>query len=141
MTSLGGGSQDAVDGADELIPPAGLFGQLPAPGGSQPVIAGLAIVFRRAPERRDPGAILQAMQSRVERAVLDLQNLIRAMLDHVSDGVSVRRAKSQRLQEQQVERTLDQVALQRSSASFGHKCDCTPEDHLLEKNTVKVVLR
>src|SRR5271169_1810095 len=99
MKSVRGGSQDAVDGADKLIPAAGLFGRLSAPSWRQAVIASLAIVFRCAPEGRNPCAILQAVQRWIERPVLDLQNLVRAMLDHVSDGVSVSGTKGQRLQD------------------------------------------
>src|SRR6476661_2584458 len=93
-------TQYPVDRAYQLFPAAGLLGELLAPRSSQPVVAGLAVVFGSAPERSDPATILETMQSRVQRAMFDLQDGIGAVFDHVRDGVSVGRAEHERLQNQ-----------------------------------------
>src|SRR5579863_102239 len=69
-----GGPEDPVDGANELLPAAGLLGQLAPSGSGEAVVTRFAIVFRGAPKRGDPGAIFQAMQRRIEGAVFDLQD-------------------------------------------------------------------
>src|SRR5579872_1708506 len=114
------GSQHTVNCAHQLIPAAGLLRQLPSACCRQTVVTSFAIVFRSAPERSDPPAALQTVQRRIERAMLDLQDRIGAMFDHVRDGVTVRRAQDERLKDQQVQRALQQIRLQRRCASFCH---------------------
>jgi hypothetical protein len=43
------------------------------------------------------------MQSRVERALFDLENVVGSMFNDVSDGVAVGRAHDQGLQDEHVE--------------------------------------
>jgi hypothetical protein len=45
--------------------------------------------------------------------MLDLQDIFGAVFDGVSDSVPVRRTEHERLQNQQVERALEQLAFQR----------------------------
>src|ERR1700730_12894941 len=101
-----GGPQDPIDGAHQLLPPAGLLGQLAPSRRRQPVIPGLAIVFRGAPEGGDPGAILQAMQRGIEGAVFDLKDRIGAVFDDVGDGVAVGGSEDERLKDQKVQSAL-----------------------------------
>jgi hypothetical protein len=112
--------QDAVDCADEFFPPACLTGELFSTGGSEAVETGLAIVFRRAPIRADPAAILEPVQSRVQRSMLDLEDFMRAMLDDVSDGVAVGGAEKERLQDEQIEGPLQQVGFKWRGVSLWH---------------------
>jgi hypothetical protein len=81
------------------------------------------------------------MERGVQRAVFDLQNIVGAVLDDVSDGVAVGRTQGQRLQNQHVERALNQVALKRRSATLWHTNHSTPEDHLLKRKSIKLTLR
>src|SRR5260221_118690 len=108
-------AQDRVARLDQPIPAARLLDQLLAAGRRKPVIAGLAIVLRGSPERGNPAPVLQAMQSGIERSVLHLENVFRAMLDGVGDRVSVRRAEYQSLQNKQVQRTLQHLTFERMS--------------------------
>jgi hypothetical protein len=62
--------QHLVDGAYDAIPAAHLRAQLLAPDNGETVVACLAVVLRRAPERGDPAAVFEAVESRIERTVL-----------------------------------------------------------------------
>src|SRR5580704_706840 len=115
-----GGSQYSIDRVHHLCPAARLVLQLLSPERSQPVISRFAIIFRCAPERRDPLAILQAVQRRIKRAMLDLQHFVRAVLDYMGNRVPVRRPQHERLENQQVQRSLQQVGLQGRCTSFRH---------------------
>src|SRR5690349_14941466 len=60
--SVLGRPQHLVDRADEPLPAAGLVFELLPPGGCEAVVARLAVVLGRAPERRDPAAVLEPVQ-------------------------------------------------------------------------------
>ena len=100
--------------------------QLFASRGGKPVIARLSIVLRRAPKGGDPGAIFQAVERRIERPVLYLENVFRAVLDGVSDGMPVSRSGYESLQDEQVERALQHLALQRIGIADGHADSLLP---------------
>ena len=53
--------------------------------------------------------ILQAMEGRIERALLYLQRFARHLLDSVRDGVAVDRAKSDDAEDEEVESALREV--------------------------------
>src|SRR5687768_16194637 len=86
------GVENPADGADDFFPARRLRDQLFAAGGGQPVVLRLAVVLGGAPERRDPAAVFQPMQGRVEGPMLDLEHVLRTALDGVRDGMAVRRA-------------------------------------------------
>jgi hypothetical protein len=52
--------------------------------------------------------------------VLDLQDLIGAVLDNVGNGVTVGWAEKQGLQDEQIERALQKIGLEWRCAAFGH---------------------
>ena len=60
------------------------------------------------------------MQRRIERAVLYLQHVVGLMLDDVRDGVAVRGPANERLEDEQIERALQQFTLQRLVPLFRH---------------------
>lgn len=103
--------QDPVHRADKLIPTAGLMSELLATGRSEAIVAGLAIILGRAPEGGDPTAVLEAVQRRVQRSVFHLQNFRRTVLNDVRNRVAVRGPWVERLEDQQVQRSLEQVCL------------------------------
>jgi hypothetical protein len=61
------------------------------------------------------------VERRIERPVLDLEHLLGSVLDGVRDGMAVRGADGERLQNQQVERPLEQFALNGRVSAFGHE--------------------
>ena len=77
--------------------------------GRQPIELGAAVVLGRALLERDPAALDQAVQRRVERPLLHLQHVVGAALDRLGDGVAVGGPEPQRAENQQVERALQQL--------------------------------
>ena len=97
---------------NDLVPPRGLGGELLTSLRREPVVAGPAIVLRRAPEGGNPATIFEPMQRRVERPVFDLEHHLGAMGDDMGNRVAVGRTHRQGLQDEQVERALEQLALE-----------------------------
>ena len=60
------------------------------------------------------------MEGRVERPVLDLQDLVGAARDGVRDGVAVGRPGLQRLQHEEIESSLKQVGVERGGRAARH---------------------
>src|ERR1700723_2866691 len=108
---LAGAGQDATDGVDHGAPAVGLEVELFAAGRGQLVEARLAVILADAPVGGDPAAIFEAVQGRVERTLLDLENVVGGVLDDVRDGMAVGRAHDQGLQYEHVERAEQQLLL------------------------------
>lgn len=53
--------------------------------------------------------------------MLHLQDVFGAALDDMSDGVAVGRTQNQRLQDQHVQRALQQISLKRRCSFFCHE--------------------
>ena len=79
------------------------------PLGGQAIELGAAVVLRRAVLERNPSSLDQAVQRRIQRPLLHLQHIVRALLDRFGDGVAVRRSEPQGPQNQQVQRALQQL--------------------------------
>lgn len=90
----------AIDRLDQTLPTIRVFKKLFTSSCRQPVVPGLAVVFRSSPKRCDPASILQAMQCRIKRTVLHLKNIFRALLDDMGNRMAMRRTQHQRLQNQ-----------------------------------------
>jgi hypothetical protein len=71
------------------------------------------------------------MQSRIQRPVFDLENILGTVLNGVRDGVTVGRAKDQRPENQQIESSLKHFTLQGRFAAW-HVLQYTPVGDLLE---------
>jgi hypothetical protein len=97
-----------------------------------------AVVLGGAPERRDPSPVLEAMQGRIERSVFDLQHVVGALLDGVRDGMAVGGAEHEGLQDEKIQRSLQQLAFERRAASRWHVDDPTPVDYLLNRPTERL---
>lgn len=109
-----------------------MFQELFAARRSQAIIPSLAIVVRGSPKRGNPTPIFETVQCRVKRAVLDLQDLFRPLLDYVGDRVAVRWTRNQCLQDEQVQRALQHFAFERMSFSCRHLVFNYPIDDRLE---------
>src|SRR5262249_17840580 len=102
-------SHDSPDRRDEPLPSGRLPGELPAARRGPPVEAGLAVVRGGPPLRKEPAALLEPLERRIERAVLDEELLLGPLLDGAGDPLTVLRAEDQGPQDQQVERPLQQL--------------------------------
>src|SRR6185437_4665918 len=115
---LRGWPHDAANATDKPLPSGSLCRQLLPARMREPGILCLPIVCRRAPKCRDPAAIFEAVQRRIQRAMLHLQDVFGPLLDRVSDGMSMCRSQHERLEYQHVERALQHVAFR--SLPFRH---------------------
>jgi hypothetical protein len=77
-----------------------LNGQLLAPRGGERVVACAAIVLRGAPHGLDPASQEQTLQCRIQRAFADLQHVIGAVLQVLSNAVPMLRFAHECLENQ-----------------------------------------
>src|SRR6516225_7766590 len=71
-----------------------------------------ALVVALAPMRGDPPPLLEAYERRIDRALIEVQQVVRHLLDPPGDAVPVRRAEGvERLQHHDIERPLQHIRL------------------------------
>ncbi len=100
--------------ADHATPAFRFFLELLASGASQGVILRLAVIFGNTPLGGDPAALLEAQQRRIERSLVQLQQVFRDLLDAHSDPEAVHRPHGiERLQHQQIKCSLQDFAFGR----------------------------
>src|SRR5207248_9389118 len=76
----------------------------------------------------------------IKRSMLHLEKIVGGMFDRIGDSVSVRRADDQGSQDQQIERSLEDVTLKWRASSFGHdRRDYTPEDDRVEQDNLTLL--
>src|SRR5215471_15000305 len=108
-------AENLADTRRQPYPAFLLPGELSATERSERIEARLAILPGRAPFGAHPPGLLHTMQRRVERALLDAQQLIGHGVDVGSDGVAVHvLLVRQRFEDEQHQRTLQDVVLFRS---------------------------
>src|SRR6185503_18023319 len=91
------------------VPAHGLAPEVCATSGRQGVILGLSAGVRFAPFLGDQAASLEAVEGGVERALLHRERVLRGFTYPPADRVSVARAPRERLEDQDVERSGEQV--------------------------------
>jgi hypothetical protein len=101
--------QDAADGVGHPGPVLALLGELPAPGPRQAVVLRLPVVVGGVPLGVDPPLLLEAVQRRVERPLVHAQHITRDLLDALRDAPPMHRLERERLQDQHVQRALQQI--------------------------------
>src|SRR5467141_1822356 len=100
---------DTRDGSGDSVPVRLLGGELFPAGDRQSVVLALALLIaERFPFGAHPSLALETMQRRVQRAVLQTQNVVGGPLNVLRDLVAVRRAEEERAQDQHVERPLQE---------------------------------
>jgi hypothetical protein len=88
-----------------------LRGQPFPPRRRQLVKPGLAVLFGYTPFRPDQALRLKPVQRRIERPLLDAEDVGRDQVDAIRNGQPVSRLVLQGAQDQHVERSVDQVGL------------------------------
>ena len=68
--------QDAADGGGDALPVRGFFRELLAARPGQRVELRAAVVLGVAPRRFDPALLLEPVQRRVERPLIDLEDIL-----------------------------------------------------------------
>src|SRR5712692_2514112 len=101
--------QDLVNGADQPIEFLPFGCELPAARRRERVKARAAVVLRGAPLPLHPSIEEQPLERRVQRALADLQHLVRRGPDVLGDAVAVHRTPDEGLEDQQIECARQQV--------------------------------
>src|SRR5919202_6271658 len=92
--------EDVLDGVDDPLELRALGGEVLPTGRGERVIPRPAVVLRRAPLRPDVAVEQQALQGGVERALADLEDVARELLDALRDAVAVHRPADQRAEDE-----------------------------------------
>ena len=79
------------------------------PGAGQRVELRLPAGLGRSPVTRNPASFLEAVESRIEGALLHSQHVVRDLLDALRNGPAVLRLVLDGPQDQQVEGALDEI--------------------------------
>src|SRR2546421_7089562 len=106
---LRGGGEKAGDGLHVALPRRRLGLQLLPAGGGEPVEAGALPLVGEPPFAVHQLALLEPVQGDVQGAVGDLERAGRRIADGAGDAVAVPRAPRERLENEDVERALEEV--------------------------------
>jgi hypothetical protein len=93
---------------DESTPPVRFGRQLSSPCCGQGIESRPAVICRRAPCALDPPAVLEALECRIQRTVIDDERVTGALLDGASDTLAVLSAEEQDAQDEEIEGALQQ---------------------------------
>src|SRR5207245_1424720 len=105
------GAQDSRNDIRHVVPLFRFFSQSALPRCRETIVFRLALVFRLTPFARDPALVFQAIQRRIQRALLNLQAILRNLLDAQEDAVTMQRPEGNGLEDQHVQSALQKVEL------------------------------
>src|SRR5262245_47660097 len=125
------GLQDPSDGGRSPRPVRGFYLQLLPAGARQPVVLRAPGTGGLLPLGVEPSGTLQAAQRRQERAGIDLEHAARHLLDAAGNAESVHRLEAQRLENEHVERALNDVGVVRVHASTARAWTIRYRAHIL----------
>src|ERR1700686_1163113 len=104
-------AENSRDDLRHAVPVFGFCLQPALPGGGQTIVSSFAVVLRRAPFACDPTLMLQTIERRVERALLNLEALLGHLLDAQQDAIAMQRAEGNGFEDQHIESALQKVEL------------------------------
>jgi len=105
-----GAFDNQVDGRRKASPALLFLIELAAAIGGEAIELGLAACVAFGPGGGDPALLLEAMESGIEGALLDLEDFVGELLYALGDGPAVLGLERDGLEDQQVESALDEVA-------------------------------
>src|SRR5215204_2142756 len=105
-------SRDSGDRFDELAPVIALCGQHAPAVGRDAVEAPPALARFLHPPARDPAALLEAIEQRIQGCDLEVQPAVRALVDQLADLVAVAGAGFDQREDEQLGAALLQLALE-----------------------------
>src|SRR5690348_2091786 len=81
------------------------------------VVLRFAVVLREAPLTCDQPSTLEAMERLIERGIGDAEHAVAPLLHELRDAIAVHRLPGQRLQDENVHRSLEQIERLRHAVS------------------------
>src|SRR6185369_11244112 len=97
------------DGGRETVPLLDFAAEFLFSSDGQGIVFGATVVFGFAPLGADPTLLLEAVESGIERTLLDLEDLFRHYLDALRDGPAVHGLLGDHAHDEEVEGSLDEV--------------------------------
>jgi hypothetical protein len=113
-------AQHPGDGRRQPFPAGALGLQLPAPCRGQAVELRPLFVLGDLPLGVNPPLALEAVKRRVERAMIDVEDVLRGGSQSNADAVTMLRSVLQRSENEEIKRALEKVRLP-AAASLGHR--------------------
>src|ERR1044072_3357708 len=105
------GLSDFGDGEHQSIPARFFCLQLFSSGACELVELRFAAGFVYVPARRDPTFLLDAIEGGIQRSMFDIQHFVGELAEALDDPVTVQLAQRERLENQHVECSLQQIGL------------------------------
>src|SRR5690348_9665987 len=106
---LQGVAEHAVDGARRSLPIGNLGLELPSSLSRDGVVPRAAIVFRRAPLGANPTASQHSLQGGVERALIDVEDVVGDLAESERETPPVHRLSGEELEGQHLEGPLEHL--------------------------------
>ena len=103
------GPHNGRDRGGQPLPAGGFAFQLRATRPGQRIVFGAAVVVALAPFGRNPALLFEAVEGRIQRALLDLQDFVGHLPDALCDGPAVPGSKRKGFEDQQIEGALNEV--------------------------------
>ena len=100
--------ENQLDGVNGAVPIASLSCEALFAGARDDVVLRPAIVVGCAPLGGNPAALLEALEHRVERALVDVKRVARELLDALTDAPAVHRLQGQGLEHEHLERARNE---------------------------------
>src|SRR6476620_8506767 len=98
VSSFSARREDGFDGGHVSPPRLGFRAERAPALRGQPVVLGAPVVVARAPFAVDPALLLEPLERRVERALVDVEDALRELLDALADPPTVHRLEVERLE-------------------------------------------
>src|SRR5712692_5356808 len=102
-------TENARDRFSNPLPTGMLRREMPPARGGQAVKFCAPVICGSSPFAFDPSFLQEPLERGIERAVLDLENVLRGLLDELGDAVAVHRPPAKRAQDEQVQGSLQEV--------------------------------
>src|SRR6266852_6390145 len=102
-------AENASDGFSNPLPTGMFRREVPPARGGQAVKFCAPVICGSSPFGFDPSFLQEPLERRVERAVLDLENVLRGLLDELGDAVAMHRPPAKRAQDEQVQGSLQEI--------------------------------
>ena len=93
LAVLSRGLQHSVNDGRHLLPSFGFLAKLFAAAFGQGIVLGFAIIFGNAPLGLNPPALLQPEKGRVKRPLIEVEHILRDLLNALCNSVTVHGAE------------------------------------------------